>query len=91
MSRKLTTIHLAGDSTPRPDPGYEPRSRAFDWMPLLLAGLALLGQVYMEATHNDKANAVAISRLEGHREDDNQRLNRIEDKVDEVLRALRTK
>lgn len=63
----------------------------FDWVPFLLAGLALLGQVYMEATHNDKANAVAISKLEGHREDDNQRLNRIEDKVDRVLSVLGSK
>lgn len=65
--------------------------RALDWIPLLVAALALAGQLYMEATHNDKANAVAISKLEGHREDDDKRLDRIENKVDRVLGALGTR
>lgn len=96
MSRTPSIIHVPGEPNP---PAYpRPLPRRFDWVPWVLAGLALAGQVYMEATHNDKANAVAIevvggrtSKLEGHREDDNQRLNRIEDKVDKVLDALRAR
>lgn len=90
MKPRTSIIHLPGESD-LPEPQVRTARRMFDWVPFLLAGLALLGQVYMEATHNDKANAVAISKLEGHREDDNQRLNRIEDKVDRVLSVLGSK
>ena len=55
------------------------------WLPFVLAGLSLLGTLYMNFTHNDRENAQKISALESHRVDDNARLDRIETKLDSLV------
>jgi hypothetical protein len=59
--------------------------RPVDWVTLIVAGLSLIGTIYVEATHNDRENATRISALESHRADDNSRLDRIENKLDKLV------
>jgi hypothetical protein len=59
-----------------------------DWAAIIAAVLALLGSVYIEATHTDRENATKISALESHRQDDNDRLGRIETKLDQLVDRL---
>jgi len=86
MSRQ-SLIHIPGDPEPS-TPTRRFNRRPLDWAPFVIAALALAGQVYMEATHNDRDNTKAIAELRAHRMDDDKRLDRIENKVDEILRAL---
>ena len=58
------------------------------WLPLLLAGLSLLGTLYIEFTHNDRDNSGRISALEAHQEDASKRFDRIEHKIDQIAEHL---
>lgn len=59
-----------------------------DWAAIVAALLSLGGMVYIEVTHNDRENATRLSALESHRQDDNSRLDRIENKLDQLVDGL---
>ena len=59
---------------------------------LVLAGLSLLGTIYVQMTHNDRDNAQRISAIEAHQGDTGKRLDRMESKLDRLIEwALGTK
>ena len=58
---------------------------ASTWLALALAGLSILGTLYIEYTHTDRDNAVRISALEAHQGDTGQRLDRMENKLDRLV------
>ena len=55
------------------------------WLPLLLAGLSLVGTTYVTMTNTDVDNGRRISVLEAHEEDTGNRLERIENKLDRLI------
>lgn len=52
---------------------------------LILAGLSLLGTLFIEFTHSDRENTGRISRLEAHREDDAIKIDHIQSQVDKLV------
>jgi hypothetical protein len=52
---------------------------------IVLAGLSLLGTLYIEFSHNDREIAAAISALQTHQADETRRLDRIENKLDKLV------
>ncbi len=57
-------------------------------LPFILAGLSLLGTIYMQATRSDKESVQRISAIEAHQGDASQRLDRIEAKLDRLMEAM---
>lgn len=53
---------------------------------LIIALLSLLASGFVSYSHNDKAISERVSKLEAHRDDDKEQLNRLESKVDSLLR-----
>jgi len=64
------------------------RHPAFDWAVIIAALCSLGGSIYIQATHHDQDNEHRISVLESHRQDDNDRLDRIEHKLDQLVEHL---
>lgn len=58
------------------------------WLALLLAGFSALGTIYIQMTHDDKANASRISALEAHRDDDSAKIDHIQTQVDRLVDRL---
>lgn len=77
-----------------PVPLDSPPTRQFDWKPflgVLLAVVSLLISGFLGYTNSDKAVASRITAVETQQENDNRRLDRIENKVDAILYELRTR
>jgi hypothetical protein len=62
------------------------RPVAPSWLALLLAGLSALASVYSYLSHNDRDHETRISKLEAHQDDTTQRLDRIETKIDALVK-----
>lgn len=53
-----------------------------------MAGLSLLGTIYFQFSRNDRETVQRVSTLESHRQDDSERLERIENKLDLLIYRL---
>lgn len=52
---------------------------------LILAGLSLIGTIYMEYSRNDRENLTRIAKLEQAREDTDKKIDHIERQVDKLV------
>lgn len=53
-----------------------------------MAGASLLATVYFQFSRNDRETVQRVSTLESHRQDDSERLERIENKLDLLIYRL---
>ena len=52
---------------------------------LIMAGLSMIGTLWMEFGHNDREVAQRVSTLEAHRNDDEKKIDHIQEQVDKLV------